>query len=406
MSGPESVLIVGTGLIGTSIALALREQGVTVYLTDRDPATVRLASELGAGVEWNPGRPADLDADAAWYPGRPVDLAVIAVPPDLVAEQLARLQRAGAARFYTDVASVKALPIRQAEALGCDLTAYAAGHPLAGRERSGPAAARADLFLGRPWALCPTEQTSPDAVEALRGLIKLCGGEPVEVDAVQHDRAVALVSHAPHVAASAVAARLADAPATALGLAGPGVRDVTRVAAGDPDLWTGILSGNALPVADVLEAVAADLAAAATALRAFAESSPASTESSPGPTESSPPSEASAVPASAPVPASPGGAAMSTVTDLLRRGVTGTDRIPGKHGGPARTYTVIQVIIGDRPGELARLFQVAEETGVNIEDVRLEHAPGLPLGAAELFVQPEAADTLSAALRAHGWHLP
>nr|BFE89084.1 hypothetical protein GCM10020093_116850 [Planobispora longispora] len=97
---------------------------------------------------------------------------------------------------------------------------------------------------------------------------------------------------------------------------------------------------------------------------------------------------------------------MSTVTDLLRRGVTGTDRIPGKHGGPARTYTVIQVIIGDRPGELARLFQVAEETGVNIEDVRLEHAPGLPLGAAELFVQPEAADTLSAALRAHGWHLP
>nr|BFE77401.1 hypothetical protein GCM10020093_000020 [Planobispora longispora] len=154
MSGPESVLIVGTGLIGTSIALALREQGVTVYLTDRDPATVRLASELGAGVEWNPGRPADLDADAAWYPGRPVDLAVIAVPPDLVAEQLARLQRAGAARFYTDVASVKALPIRQAEALGCDLTAYAAGHPLAGRERPGPP---------RPAPTCSSDVRGPCA---------------------------------------------------------------------------------------------------------------------------------------------------------------------------------------------------------------------------------------------------
>ncbi|GGS53113.1 prephenate dehydrogenase [Planobispora rosea] len=396
MSGLESVLVVGTGLIGTSVALALREQGVTVYLTDRDPATVRLASELGAGIEWNPGRPAHLDAGAEWYPGRPVDLAVIAVPPDLVAEQLARLQRAGAARFYTDVASVKAAPIRRAEALGCDLATYAAGHPLAGRERSGPAAARADLFLGRPWALCPTERTSPDAVEALRGLIKLCGGEPVEVDAVQHDRAVALVSHAPHVAASAVAARLADAPAAALGLAGQGVRDVTRIAAGDPDLWTGILSGNAAPVAEVLEAVAADLAAAAAALRAFAESSAAPAESSAVPDESSP----------APGPDAQDGTAMGTVTELLRRGVAGTGRIPGKHGGPARTYATVQVIIGDRPGELARLFQVAEEAGVNIEDVRLEHAPGLPLGAAELSVQPEAADTLSAALRAHGWHLP
>ncbi|MBG0829632.1 prephenate dehydrogenase [Planomonospora sp. ID67723] len=382
MSALESVLVVGTGLIGTSIALCLREQGVTVYLTDRDAAAVRLARELGAGIEWHPGRPADLAPGVAWHPGRPVDLAIIAVPPHVVAEQLAQLQRAGAARFYTDVASVKALPLRLAGELGCDLTTYVAGHPLAGRERSGPAAARADLFLGRPWALCPTEETSPDALELLRGLVKLCGGEAVEVDAVQHDKAVALVSHAPHVAASAVAARLADAPAAALGLAGPGVRDVTRVAAGDPGLWTGILSGNALPVADVLEAVAADLAAAAAALRASAAPVPPSEE------------------------AAAAGTAMSTVTDLLHRGVAGTGRIPGKHGGPARTYAVVQVIIGDRPGELARLFQVAEETGVNIEDVRLEHAPGLPLGAADLFVQPEAAAPLSEALRAHGWHLP
>ncbi|GIH95031.1 prephenate dehydrogenase [Planobispora siamensis] len=381
VSGLESVLVVGTGLIGTSVALALREQGVTVYLTDRDAAAVRLARELGAGIEWHPGRPADLDPDLPWHPGRPVDLAVVAVPPHLVAEQIAQLQRAGAARFYTDVASVKALPLRRAEELGCDLSTYAAGHPLAGRERSGPAAARADLFLGRPWALCPTDRTSPEAVEVVRGLVKLCGGEVVEVDADQHDKAVALVSHAPHVAASAVAARLAEAPATALGLAGQGVRDVTRIAAGDPGLWTGILSGNALPVADVLEAVAADLAAAAASLRAAAAGAPS--ETAPWDEE-----------------------AMGRVTDLLRRGVAGTGRIPGKHGGPARTYAVVQVIIGDRPGELARLFQVAEESGVNIEDVRLEHAPGLPLGAADLFVQPEAAGTLSQALRAHGWHLP
>lgn len=357
MSGLESVLVVGTGLIGTSVALALREHGVTVYLADRDAGAVRLARELGAGIEWRGDRQ--------------VDLAVIAVPPHLVADQIARLQREGAARFYTDVASVKRLPIGQASALGCDLTTYIAGHPLAGRERSGPAAARADLFLGRPWALCPTEETSPEAVEILLGLIKLCGGEAVEVDAAEHDRAVAIVSHAPHVAASAVAARLAEASATALGLAGQGVRDVTRIAAGDPGLWTGILSGNALPVADVLEAVAADLAAAAASLRAYADPD-----------------------------------AMNDVTDLLRRGVAGTAMIPGKHGGPARAYATVQVIIGDRPGELARLFQVAEAAGVNIEDVRLEHAPGLPLGAADLLVQPEAVPVLSEALRANGWQLP
>ncbi|WP_406316825.1 prephenate dehydrogenase [Streptosporangium sp. NBC_01639] len=357
MSGLESVLVVGTGLIGTSVALALREQGITVYLADRDEGVVRLARELGAGTEW--------------IAGRTVDLAVISVPPHLVAEQLADLQKARAARFYTDVASVKVLPLQQAADLRCDLTTYIAGHPLAGRERSGPAAARADLFLGRPWALCPTEETLPDAVEVLLELIKLCGGEAVKVGAAEHDRAVAIVSHAPHVAAAAVAARLAAAPAAALGLAGQGVRDVTRIAAGDPGLWTGILSGNALPVADVLEKVAADLAAVAASLRASTDP-----------------------------------AAMGQVTELLHRGVAGTDRIPGKHGGPARAYTTVQVIIGDRPGELARLFQVAEEAGVNIEDVRLEHAPGLPLGAADLSVQPETVPALSAALRAHGWHLP
>ncbi|MER5643594.1 prephenate dehydrogenase [Streptosporangium sp. NPDC002524] len=368
VSGLESVLVVGTGLIGTSIALALREQGVAVHLADRDAGSLRLARELGAGVEW--------------AEGVTVDVAIIAVPPQVVAGRLAALQKAGAARFYTDVASVKAFPLREAASLGCDLTTYVAGHPLAGRERSGPAAARADLFLGRPWALCPTEETSPDALEALYGLVKLCGGEAVRIGAEEHDRAVAVVSHAPHVAASAVAARLAEAPVTALGLAGPGVRDVTRVAASDPRLWTGILSGNALPVAEVLEAVAADLAAAAASLRTSAASADAD-------------------------PADPAGSdAMARVTELLYRGVAGTGRIPGKHGGPARTYTAVQVIVGDRPGELARLFQAAKEAGVNIEDVRLEHAPGLPLGAAELWVQPEAVTALAEALRENGWHLP
>src|SRR5690554_1610327 len=89
VSGLESVLIVGTGLIGTSVALALREHGISVHLSDRDAGAVRVACELGAGVPWEAGEP--------------LDLAVIAVPPPFVAEQLKRLQEGHAARHYTDV---------------------------------------------------------------------------------------------------------------------------------------------------------------------------------------------------------------------------------------------------------------------------------------------------------------
>ncbi|GAA2658252.1 prephenate dehydrogenase [Nonomuraea recticatena] len=355
----DTVLVLGTGLVGTSIGLALRQRGVTVLLADRDLGAVRLAREMGAGQEWSLGDP--------------VDLAVVAVPPDHVASELRGLQQLGAARFYTDVASVKARPIAAAAALGCDLSTYVASHPMAGREKAGPGAARGDLFLGRPWALCPTDEASADAREAVLRLIELCGANAVEVAAEDHDRAVAVVSHAPHVAASAVAARLADASDVALGLAGQGVRDVTRIAGGDPGLWLGILSGNAAPVAEVLEAVSRDLSEAAAALRALAQG-----DESAGP----------------------------EVTELLKRGVAGHGRIPGKHGGPAAAYAVVQVVIGDRPGQLARLFQICDEVGVNVEDVRLEHAPGLPLGLAELSVQPDAVAVLEQALRDRGWQLP
>ncbi|MBB5077284.1 prephenate dehydrogenase [Nonomuraea endophytica] len=355
----ETVLILGTGLVGTSIGLALRQRGVTVLLADRDLGAVRLAREMGAGQEW--------------HSGEQVDLAIIAVPPDHVATELRGLQRREAARFYTDVSSVKAMPIARAVELGCDMGAYVASHPMAGREKAGPGAARADLFLGRPWALCATEATRPEAKRAVLELIELCGANPVEVSAEEHDRAVALVSHAPHVAASAVAARLSDASDVALGLAGQGVRDVTRIAGSDPGLWLGILSGNAAPVAEVLEAVSRDLTEAAAALRALAEG-----DRSAGP----------------------------DVTRLLKRGVAGHGRIPGKHGGPAAAYGVVQVVIGDRPGQLARLFQVCDEVGVNVEDVRLEHAPGLPLGLAEVSVQPDAVAVLQEALHERGWQVP
>ncbi len=349
------VAVVGTGLIGTSVALALREKGSQVWLTDSDPAAARLAADLGAGE--------------LLHKGITADVAVIAVPPAAVAAILAAAQARNMARCYTDVASVKQLPVAQARAAGCDLTCFVPGHPLAGREKHGPAAARADLFLGRTWALCPEPETSAQATETVTDLVRACGAVPLRTDAAAHDRWVALISHAPHLVAAAMAARLEAAPAQALDLTGQGLRDVTRIAAGDTALWAQILTANAAPVAEVLAAVAADLAEAARTLAQEAE----------------------------------GEDPEKTVATLLDRGQAGVARIPGKHGGAPRPFAVVQVVIPDQPGELARLFQATGAAGVNIEDVRIEHSPGLPVGVAELSVRPAEAGTLLDALEAGGW---
>ena len=370
MTSPASVIVVGTGLIGTSVALALRPRGVTVWLADSDPASARLAADIGAGTVL-PG-----DVPEGPPPGGPADVAVLAVPPQAVAPTLARAQAAGLARWYTDVASVKSLPVRQARAAGCDMASFVPGHPLSGRERSGPAAARADLFLGRPWVICPDPPAPAEGLAAIEALARICGAEPVQVSAAEHDRWVALVSHAPHVLSAAMAARLADASDGALSLAGQGLRDVTRIAAGDTGLWTQILAANAAPVADVLAAVAADLAAVAEALADTAQAAG---------------------------PGGPGGPDLKVLAALLEQGGAGVARIPGKRGGPARAEAAVQVVIPDRPGELARLFQAAGAAGVNIEDIAIEHSPGLPVGVAELTVHPEAVGRLTEALAANGW---
>jgi prephenate dehydrogenase len=371
LNAPGRVLIIGTGLIGTSIALALRSTGADVFLSDFDPAVARLAADLGAGVVVPDLREAKGIAD----------VAVLAMPPAYVGPELLSAQDSAVADVYTDVASVKVLPVAQARGLGCALDTYVPAHPLAGRERQGPAAAQADLFLGRTWALCPLPETAPDAVAAVTALAIACGAVPVTTDPETHDRWVALVSHAPHLVAAAMAARLAPSavPADALRLAGQGLRDVTRVAAGDTAMWTQILSANAAPVAAVVAAVAEDLAAAARSL-ALA-----------GPPEVSTPEVSTAG-------ARPGG-----VAALLDQGRAGVARIPGKHGGQPRDFRLVQVVIADRPGELARLFNAAGAAGVNIEDIRLEHSPGLPVGVAELSIRPDQAGTLLDAMEAGGW---
>ncbi|MCC3654930.1 MULTISPECIES: prephenate dehydrogenase [Streptomyces] len=358
----RTALVIGTGLIGTSAALALSGRGVRVHLTDHDPSRAQTAAALGAGT------------DEA--PGGPVDLAVVAVPPARVAETVAGAQRRGLARGYLDVASVKGGPRRELEALGGDLTAYLGTHPMAGRERSGPLAATADLFEGRPWVLTPTAATDTEVLNLALELVSLCRAVPVVMDADAHDRAVALVSHTPQLLSSLVAARLEDADETAVRLCGQGIRDVTRIAASDPAMWIDILSANPGPVAEILSAVASDLEETVRALRALESADEEKRH---------------------------GGAA--GIEDVLRRGNTGRERVPGKHGAAPAAYESVTVLIGDQPGQLAKIFADAGRAGVNIEDVRIEHATGQQAGLIQLMVEPAAAPGLTAALREKGWSI-
>ncbi|MFE9425825.1 prephenate dehydrogenase [Kitasatospora sp. NPDC006697] len=356
----RTAAVIGTGLIGTSAALALTARGITVHLEDADPDAARTAASLGAGTTEESTEP--------------VDLAIIAVPPALVGRVLAEAQRRSLARCYTDVASVKAGPREAMAKLGCDAGSYIGGHPMAGRETSGPLAARADLFEGRPWVLTPTAETATEVLNAALELVALCGGMPVVMDAAAHDRAVALVSHAPQLVSSLVAARLEHADETAVRLAGQGVRDVTRIAASDPRMWLDILSANAAVVADVLEELAVDLNTAVGSLRALAAGGAEGAEQ--------------------------GAAGIEAV---MRRGNQGQARIPGKHGAPPTRYETVVVAIGDQPGELGRLFREAARAGVNVEDVAIDHSAGRRVGLVQLSVEPSAVHQLEAALVERGW---
>ena len=372
VAGLETVRIVGTGLLGTSIGLKLRELGVRVLLSDPSPTALALARDVGAG-ELDPG-------------GLPVALVVIGAPPDVtasvVAAELARHPEA----TVTDVASVKAGIWTAVLESGADISRYVGGHPMAGRERSGPVAARADLFLGRPWVVCPADsaahgsRTDPARVETVRRLAAAVGATAVVMPAVEHDEAVALVSHVPQIAASLVAARLVKASDPAVGLAGQGLRDVTRVADSDPALWAQILAANSTPVGRVLKEMRSDLDGLIGALDALSEQQDAD-------------------------PANSAIGARAAVARVIADGRTGRERIPGKHGEPVTRYAVVTTLLPDKPGQLARLFNDIGEAGVNVEEFGLEHAPGQKVGLAGVSVLPAARTALEKALIERGWHV-
>ena len=368
------VLIIGTGLLGTSLALALRTADVEVQLSDTSPTSLALARDMGAGAPHGENSPEP-------------QIVVVATPPDVTADVVVAQLTAHPHAVVTDVASVKERVVAEVRArAGAEARRYVGSHPMAGRERSGAGSADSDLFAGRPWVVVG-QDSDPEAELAIRNLAVDVGATPVRMGASEHDAAVAAVSHMPQLIASLVAARLEELGEGALALSGQGLRDVTRIAASDPRLWSAIVVGNAGPVADLLRRISDDLSALITGIEAAA--------CDPGGPEYTAPGAASTI--------APG--AVGAVTDVMTRGNAGRARIPGKHGGAPRRYAEVQVLVPDAAGELGRLFSDVGAAGVNIEDFSLEHSAGQSAGIALISVLPAAAQGLEEALDAKGWRV-
>ena len=343
----KSVRIVGAGLIGTSIGLALKAAGASVQFVDVDAKAELLANDLvKTGKSENP------------------DLVIIATPPSAFKTAIEREATLNPEAILMDIGSVKTKPILEVSTLDGLLYRFCGTHPMAGREVSGAVAARADLFLDRAWIITPTKETSEAAKQMVLEVIHVCGAQAVEMSAQDHDERVALISHLPQTISSLLAAQLSGSSPEALALAGGGLRDTVRIAGSDPKLWGEILAANEAALMPLLISLQSDLSDLISAA-----SGPAKWES------------------------------------LVAAGRAGKSAIPGKHGGKSREYSYLPIVIDDRPGQLGSLFNACAKADVNIEDLALEHSPGQLTAVITLAIAPEDIGRLSEFLTKDGWNV-
>ena len=339
------VRIVGSGLIGSSIGLALVARGVNVSMVDIDEKAQKLAQDLMGK--------SDTESNA--------EITIVASPLASVSEVISSEIRQGFNLGFIDISSVKTNPKVEVSTLGLDMSRFLPTHPMAGREVGGAESARADLFQGRPWIIDP-EGVLPELLAAGRELIEICGAHLIEMNSAEHDRAVALISHLPQIMSSALAAQLEGAPAQWLDLSGSGLRDTTRIAASNSALWREIITANHAALEPLLESVISELQDLRHSLTSF-----------------------------------------ESVDEFIKSGNRGRSMIPGKHGGSARNYTFLPVVIEDKPGQLAALFDECAKAEVNVEDLSIEHSPEQYTGLITLSLSSSDATKLYQHLLKQGW---
>jgi prephenate dehydrogenase len=234
---------VGVGLIGGSVGLAARNAGWVVMGVDR-PEVLEEAVTSGA-----------VDRPSTLKEARGADLVVLATPISKVTDLVKEISPTDA--LLTDVASTKTAIVREAERQGLR---FVGGHPMAGSQLSGVENARADLFKGARYFLTPTSETNPDAYREVAGFVRSLGAVPTAVDPEKHDLLMAALSHLPHLMAAALLKVASDISPEALSFAGPSFRDLTRVGASNPSLWSDILAENAPALGEALGAFAGAMA--------------------------------------------------------------------------------------------------------------------------------------------------
>ena len=341
-----TTLVIGAGLIGTSIAMGLVKAGYSVFIQDIDATALDVALTRSQAKKF--------DGQAK------IDLVVVATPPSKVAQVIRQAVLDHPTAVITDVASVKAAVLGAVADLDQpSLARIVGGHPMAGREVSGATAAQNNLFVDRSWVITKLPQTAENSVAQVKTMINDLGAIPIERQVDEHDLAVALISHTPQVVASVLAGVLNTADKDHIALAGQGLRDTIRLASADAKLWTDILANNAQNVSAQVVKVAQDLLRVAKALNENE---------------------------------------LESINQMFKLGAQGRDLLPGKHGAAANPDSLIVVRVEDKPGELARLFNVAASANVNLEDVRIDHSLGRMTGLVELTVSQDKREVLIGAL--------
>ncbi len=359
MAEPKSVALVGTGLIGGSIGLALRRAGVEVVGYDDDAARGDAALEAGAVDELAP----DLASAVAG-----ADLTVVAVPVGKVAEVVVAALDAGSG-LVTDVGSVKAPVVAAVEAARPDAAArYVGGHPMAGSEQEGLAGASADLFVGATWVLTPTGRTDPAVFAELRTWVTSFGAEAIAVASELHDALVAVVSHVPQLAASTlmnVANRGSDEHAVLLRLAAGGFRDMTRIASSHPAIWPDICLANRDAIVSALDDYVDELGR----VRAIVAEGD-----------------------------------RDALLGLLADARAARRNLPV--GIPVEeTLVELRIPVPDREGVIAEVTTLAARFGINIADLEIAHSLEGRAGVLVLVVAERNLDAFEAALDEHGYHV-
>jgi prephenate dehydrogenase len=343
----SKVRIVGSGLIGTSIGLGLVQRGVAVEMVDSDPLAQAMAKDLTGGV---------VVVDP--------DLVVFALPTSLLSQVIEHEIAINPQSTFMDVGSVKNEVVLQVKTFPGLSTRFLPTHPMAGREIGGASSARADLFQGRSWILTPEADCAPESKSLVLELIKHLGATPIELSALDHDAAVAKISHLPQIAASLLAKQLSGTPPEWMELAGQGLRDTTRIAGSDESLWKEIIYSNRAEISELLISLQNDLTQMIAALDDPAK-----------------------------------------IAELIAAGRDGKAMIPGKHGGKAREYSYLPIVIDDKPGQLGAIFNECAAMQVNVEDLNIEHSPGQLSALITLSLSAHDAEKLSAHLTSIGWNV-